>query len=131
MLKQRISNFFLDHKEEIITVGAVGAVMICGFLFKHAAMRIIVSPTGVMNYTGQSANANFSSSAPPISGSALDASAVPETQSLTLAVRSHIRKLHEGWNPSLEKVAEAAQKGVKLEIGQTFVKGYTRKITIG
>lgn len=43
-------------------------------------------------------------------------------------VCSHIRNLHEGWTPSAEKIASAAQMGYKLNPNQTWVEQYTKRI---
>ena len=39
-----------------------------------------------------------------------------------------IRHLHEGWNASEAKIAEAAQKGIDLQPGETIVNGCTVKL---
>lgn len=41
-------------------------------------------------------------------------------------VSYHIRKLHEGWKASPEKLAKAADYGIELLPGQTLVEGYTK-----
>lgn len=46
----------------------------------------------------------------------------------TVQVSDHLRKLPEGWQASLRKIAEAAEKGVSLPDGYTYVDGHTRTI---
>ena len=41
-------------------------------------------------------------------------------------VSSHIRKLHEGWKASPEKLERAAAYGIDLLPGQTLVESYTK-----
>ena len=41
-------------------------------------------------------------------------------------VKAHIRKLHEGWEPSAEKIAETTKIGITLEPGQTWVDQYSK-----
>jgi len=41
-----------------------------------------------------------------------------------------IRHLHEGWNASNEKIAEAAEKGIHLNPGETYVNPCTVKMKI-
>jgi len=41
-------------------------------------------------------------------------------------VNRHIRNLPEGWHPSPEKLAEAAELGIKLLLNQTLVDSYVK-----
>lgn len=41
-------------------------------------------------------------------------------------VSSHIRNLHDGWQPSPEKMATASKYGYSLQPGQTWVDSYTK-----
>jgi len=41
-------------------------------------------------------------------------------------VSDHIRKLHEGWRASAEKIIEAKAMGIILQQGQTLVDAYTK-----
>lgn len=45
---------------------------------------------------------------------------------LPFSVSSHLRNLHEGWNPSAEKLALAAEHGYDLKKGQTWVEEYMK-----
>lgn len=45
-----------------------------------------------------------------------------------VTVVQHVRNLPSGWNPSAEKIAEAAQKGIELAEGQTLVSSFPRMI---
>ena len=44
----------------------------------------------------------------------------------TVQVSDHVRRLPVGWHASLRKIAEAAEKGVSLPDGCTYVDGYKR-----
>lgn len=44
----------------------------------------------------------------------------------TVQVSDHLRKLPEGWQASLRKIEKAAEKGVSLPNGYTYVDGYER-----
>lgn len=41
-------------------------------------------------------------------------------------VTKHLRNLHEGWNPSPEKIATAAENGFNLIGNQTWVTSYSK-----
>ncbi|HHX60379.1 MAG TPA: hypothetical protein GX707_06540 [Epulopiscium sp.] len=43
-------------------------------------------------------------------------------------VKGHIRNLYEGWNTSPEKMAAAAEHGIELLPGQTWVESYTKGV---
>ena len=45
---------------------------------------------------------------------------------MSCEVSKHIRNLHEGWHPSAEKIATAANNGIHLLPGQTWVEAYTK-----
>lgn len=59
-------------------------------------------------------------------GKKIGTSMVPEIHSFKAphCVREHPRTLPEGWKPSAEKVAMAADRGYNLKPGQTWVTGY-------
>ncbi len=43
-------------------------------------------------------------------------------------VTGHVRNLYEGWNASPEKIAVAAELGIELLPGQTWVDAYTKGV---
>ena len=45
---------------------------------------------------------------------------------IPFAVSKHIRNLPEGWHPSAEKIATAAENGIKLLPNQTWVANYMK-----
>lgn len=48
------------------------------------------------------------------------------TEKIPFDVQKHIRNLHEGYHPSAEKIATAAENGIDLLDNQTWVKTYTK-----
>lgn len=45
---------------------------------------------------------------------------------MSCEVSKHIRNLHESWHPSAEKIATAANNGIHLLPGQTWVEAYSK-----
>ena len=139
MKKNRVRQWFQDHKRELIITGlmvsgvgiAVGAVLVANcmngennsaeeisYLFNKATSvpeddSILSDGHRYENFSNDSTIYDFDK--------------IKNRTSCTKAsheVNGFVRNLHEGWKASPEKIAEAAERGIVLGENQTIVNSY-------
>ena len=105
----RINTFVKEHKRDIIVGSiatatiAVGGVVLYRIIGSGGTKVLIEVADGAENFVK------------------------PEAFRM-VDVSQHVRNLPPGWNPSLEKVEEAARLGIQLTEGQTFVDPFVRRV---
>lgn len=115
----------------IAVVGTVAVVLIGNeknvLPIKELAERL---QSGSTNQAKSAASTVINKSASVIeTESTLEAIEVKGDESIKIIQRSEfIRKLHEGWKPSARKIAEATEKGIILNEGETLVDECTVRL---
>ena len=118
------------HKKEIITVIAIGVSTILiivveksGLDNKEKIEKAILDKENLLNGI-QVPTASETIAETVFMSSPLVVQDI--TSNEPFDVKAHIRKLHEGWEPSAEKIAETTKIGITLEPGQTWVDQYSK-----
>lgn len=132
MAEKILINWIKKHKKELVLAGVsvpVILALIIGIKNHDEIIRALKSLIKLADKTSQKVTE-------PTISTNLDDMLILKTMDYNTSkveanlidVCSHIRNLHEGWTPSAEKIASAAQMGYKLNPNQTWVEQYTKRI---
>lgn len=135
--KKEIKNWIKQHKKELIIAGISLATLIVTVVtiknYKELE-KLFASLMKTVAKTSKTvaASGDVKNIATNIGMAGTDANEVLEKTANNVVpicrapydVSGHIRNLHEGCKASAKKLAEAAEEGITLETGQTFVSSY-------
>ena len=138
--KAGIFEWIKTHKKQLIVVGIsitaiIGAILVIknreSIMRMWESLRLAIAKQPLKATEGKSM---LSTTSAPISVSVTDI--VPSTEITVIRttgieqspvdVSDHLRKLHEGWQASANKIVTAAEHGYNLQPGQTWVDSYTK-----
>lgn len=129
--KEVLIDWIKKHKKKLILAGVsvpVILALIIGIKNRDEIIKELKSLIKLADETSQRVT-------DPTIFTNLDDMSILETMDLNIPkvgvdlidICSHIRNLHEGWTPSAEKIASAAQMGYELNPSQTWVEKYTKR----
>jgi hypothetical protein len=138
--KKDIKKWVEEHKTELIIAGVSIASIVAAFfaIKKHEELEELLA-TLTMNVKKSPVSLNVSESEMITLSNVVNPSeevlenAVECIASITRApheVSEHIRNLHEGYNASAKKIAQALEEGIVLEAGQTIVDSYRTGVKV-
>ncbi len=132
--KKTLVSWIKEHKKELIIAGVSVAgiiALIVGFKNQDQIIAALESLKRTISKTPVSLNTEKVIDIPtkaviPIEITESSVSRSLPVDTVPFSVSSHIRNLHEGWSPSAEKIALAAERGYDLKKGQTWVEEYMK-----
>ena len=120
------------NKKKVLIIGGVVVAVGVGFLIfknKDALIALVKKGEVIANEIPKIADSTVIESASKII-SAVDKETItvskPLNNGIPFEVKGFIRNLPKNWNPSSEKIAQAAALGIELGEHQTFVNSFIK-----
>lgn len=110
----KVKEWATEHKKEIIICGGIAVSVVAGVL--------IYKRLNIVKPSVASKVVSIITPTPKVD-------VIQSCETIREVSRcEHIRSLHDGWRASIDKIAEAAEKGIELKEGETIVNACTVRI---